>query len=131
MPGCRPVKPAGATATYLGGSRLGHPCERALQFEYAQAPKDEGAGFDGRTLRIFAIGHALEDLAAAWLRAAGFDLYTRKSLAPAKAGGNRPDGGQFGFSIAGGRIAATSTASSPMARRCRGWVTRRCGNARR
>ena len=85
-----------APRTYLGGSRLGHPCERALQFEYAQAPKDEGAAFDGRTLRIFAIGHALEDLAAAWLRGAGFDLYTRK--------GNRPDGGQFGFSVAGGRI---------------------------
>ncbi len=85
-----------APRTYLGGSRLGHPCERALQFEYAQAPKDQGAGFDGRTLRIFAIGHALEDLAAGWLRAAGFDLYTRK--------GNRPDGGQFGFSVAGGRI---------------------------
>lgn len=82
--------------TYLGGSRLGVPCERALQFEYAQAPKDEGAGFGGRTLRVFAIGHALEDLADGWLRAAGFDLYTRK--------GNRPDGGQFGFSVAGGRI---------------------------
>jgi hypothetical protein len=87
---------ATAPRTYLGGSRLGHPCERALQFEYAQAPKDEGAAFDGRTLRIFAIGHALEDLAAGWLRAAGFDLYTRK--------GNRPDGGQFGFSVADGRI---------------------------
>jgi len=87
---------ATAPRTYLGGSRLGVPCERALQFEYAQAPKDEGVGFDGRTLRIFAIGHALEDLAAGWLRAAGFDLYTRR--------GNRPDGGQFGFSVAGGRI---------------------------
>ena len=82
--------------TYLGGSRLGIACERALQFEYVHAPKDEGGGFAGRTLRIFAIGHALEDLAAGWLRAAGFDLYTRK--------GNRPDGGQFGFSVAGGRI---------------------------
>ena len=82
--------------TYLGGSRLGVPCERALQFEYAQAPKDEGSTFGGRTLRIFAIGHALEDLAAAWLRAAGFSLFTRR--------GDRPDGGQFGFSVAGGRI---------------------------
>jgi len=81
---------------YLGGSRIGHACERALQFEFAGAPKDEGSGFSGRTLRIFAIGHALEDLAVSWLRAAGFDLYTRK--------GNRPDGEQFGFSVAGGRI---------------------------
>lgn len=81
---------------YLGGSRVGHACERALQFEFAGAPKDEGADFPGRTLRIFAIGHVLEDLAIKWLRAAGIDLYTRKS--------NDPDGQQFGFSVAGGRI---------------------------
>lgn len=82
--------------TYLGASRLGHACERALQFEFAGAPKDDGADFGGQTLRIFAIGHQLEDLAIRWLRAAGLDLYTRK--------GNRPDGEQFGFSVAGGRI---------------------------
>jgi len=96
--------------TYLGASRLGHACERALQFEFAGAPKGEpgqksvrgtdfpanGADFGGQTLRIFEIGHLLEDLAIRWLRAAGIDLYTRK--------GNRPDGGQFGFSVAGGRI---------------------------
>ncbi len=82
--------------TYLGASRLGHACERALQFEFVGAPKDEGADFGGQTLRIFAIGHQLEDLAIRWLRAAGIDLYTRK--------GNRPDGEQFGFSVAGGRI---------------------------
>ena len=81
---------------YLGGSRLGHACERALQFEFTATPKDEGQDFRGQSLRIFAIGHALEDLAVTWLRGAGFDLYTRK--------GNRPDGGQFGFSVAGGRI---------------------------
>ena len=81
---------------YLGGSRLGHACERALQFEFTATPRDEGQDFSGQTLRIFAIGHALEDLAVTWLRQAGFDLYTRK--------GNRPDGGQFGFSVAGGRI---------------------------
>ena len=81
---------------YLGASRLGLACERALQFEFARAPKDEGQDFSGRSLRIFAIGHQLEDLAIRWLRAAGLDLYTRK--------GNRPDGEQFGFSVAGGRI---------------------------
>lgn len=81
---------------YLGGSRLGVACERALQFEFTATPKDDGARFSGQTLRIFAIGHALEDLAVAWLRDAGFDLYTRK--------GNRPDGEQFGFAIAGGRV---------------------------
>ena len=81
---------------YLGGSRVGHACERALQFEFAGAPKDDGGDFPGRTLRIFAIGHALEDLAIQWLRVAGIDLYTRK--------GNRPDGEQFGFAVADGRI---------------------------
>ena len=81
---------------YLGGSRLGHSCERALQFEFTHAPKDAGQEFSGQLLRIFAIGHVLEDLAVTWLHAAGFDLYTRK--------GNRPDGGQFGFSVAAGRI---------------------------
>ena len=82
--------------TYLGASRLGHACERALQFEFTTTPKDEGQDFSGRLLRIFAIGHSLEDLAIRWLRGAGFELYTQK--------GNRPDGGQFGFSVAGGRI---------------------------
>lgn len=81
---------------YLGGSRLGHACERALQFEFTATPKDDGQEFTGQALRIFAIGHALEELAVTWLRRAGFDLYTRK--------GNRPDGGQLGFSVAGGRI---------------------------
>ena len=79
--------------TYLGASRLGHPCERALQFEFAGAPKDDGSDFGGQTLRIFAIGHQLQDLAIRWLRAAGIDLVTQKR-----------DGGQFGFSVAGGRI---------------------------
>ena len=85
---------------YLGGSRVGHACERALQFEFAGAPKDQGTDFSGQTLRIFAIGHALEDLAVRWLHAAGLDLYTRK--------GNDPDGEQFGFSVAGGRIRGTA-----------------------
>ena len=81
---------------YLGGSRLGVACERALQFEYAQAPKDDGREFNGQTLRIFAAGHLFEDMAIRWLRLAGFDLYTTR--------GNRPGGEQFGFSVAGGRI---------------------------
>ena len=41
---------------YLGGSRLGHACERALQFEFTATPKDDGADFliaaaDCRTFR--------------------------------------------------------------------------------
>jgi len=78
---------------YLGGSRLGDPCARRLQFEYLNMPRDPGAGFPGRTLRTFALGHSLEDLAVEWLRKAGLDLRTR----------NR-GGEQFGFSVAGGRV---------------------------
>jgi hypothetical protein len=78
---------------YLGASRLGVACERALQYEYAQAPVDPGRELPGRTLRIFAVGHVLEDLIIQWLRVAGFDLYTR-----------RQNGEQFGFSVAKGRV---------------------------
>jgi hypothetical protein len=78
---------------YLGGSRLGESCARRLQYEYLKVPKDEGADFSGQSLRIFALGHVLEDLAIDWLRRAGFDLRTR----------NR-HGDQFGFSVAGGRV---------------------------
>ncbi len=79
--------------SYLGASRLGVSCERALQFEFTNTPKDEDGDFPGRILRVFDVGHALEDLVINWLRAAGFDLYTRKQ-----------DGHQFGFSVAGGKI---------------------------
>ena len=79
--------------SYLGASRLGVACERALQYEYARAPVDPGRELPGRVLRIFEVGHVLEALAIRWLRLAGFDLHTEKA-----------DGGQFGFSVAGGRI---------------------------
>lgn len=78
---------------YLGASRLGVACDRALQFEFTDTPRDPGAGLDGRTLRVFEIGHALEEVAIRWLRASGVDLVTRTR-----------DGGQIGFSVAGGRI---------------------------
>ncbi len=84
---------------YLGASRLGVPCARALQFEYAHAPRDDGRELSGRALRIFAAGHLFEDLAIGWLRQAGFDLRTRKA-----DGGLRRSHRQFGFSVAGGRI---------------------------
>src|SRR5690606_40802423 len=56
-------------------------------------PPDPGKEFEGRTLRIFAVGHAFEDLAIWWLRRARFDLRTQAR-----------NGGQFGFETAGGRI---------------------------
>ena len=78
---------------YLGASRLGVPCERALQYEFLLTPKDDGRDFNGQTLRIFQAGHVFEELAIKWLRQAGFDLYTEKQ-----------NGYQFGFSVAKGRI---------------------------
>ena len=78
---------------YLGASRLGVACERALQFEYAKAPIDHGRDTPGRMLRIFERGHVMEDCMVAWLRDAGLDLRGRKA-----------DGEQFGFSVADGRL---------------------------
>lgn len=78
---------------YLGASRLGVSCNRALQFEFADAPVDPGRETPGRTLRIFEVGHVLEDLAVRWLRLAGIELLTRDS-----------QGEQFGFSVCEGRI---------------------------
>src|SRR5689334_14804097 len=62
--------------SYLGASRVGIACERALQLEYAKAPIDPGREFSGRILRIFERGHVAEASMIRWLRAAGFDLRT-------------------------------------------------------
>ncbi len=78
---------------YLGASRIGEPCARKLVYEITSTPKDDGREFAARTLRIFEVGHQLEDLCVGWLRSAGLDVRTR----------NRA-GEQFGFSIADGRI---------------------------
>lgn len=75
---------------YLGGSKLGEDCARALQYGYEGF---EGKPFPAKTHMIFAMGHAGEEALAKVLKAAGFDLRTHKA-----------DGGQFGFSTAGGRI---------------------------
>jgi len=75
--------------TYLGGSRLGVECERALQFEYFNTPKDEGKDFPGRVLRIFRRGHWAEDYLIECINDAGFDLRTEKP--------NSKE--QYGFSV--------------------------------
>ena len=85
---------AGDARQLVGGlDPIGESCSRRLQYEYLKAPKDADAEFCGQSLRIFALGHVLEDLAIEWLRKAGFDLRVR----------NR-HGEQFGFSAAGGRV---------------------------
>ena len=80
--------------TYLGASRLGVSCERALQYEFAKAPVDPGREHPGRLLRIFERGHLSEDSMIQWLRDAGFDLRTTKA-----------NGEQFGFAALDGRLA--------------------------
>ncbi|MFC4157977.1 hypothetical protein [Chitinimonas lacunae] len=91
--GMQRARAAQPRRTYLGASRLGAECERALQYEYAAAPVDAGRDTDGRILRIFERGHVMEDCAVTWLRAAGFDLRTRKA-----------NGDQFGFTALDGRL---------------------------
>ena len=78
---------------YLGASRLGVSCNRALQFEYTDTPKDEDQNFTGKILRIFEAGHVFEDLMINWLKLAGINLVTQKQ-----------NGNQFGFAVAGGKI---------------------------
>ena len=82
-----------APRRYLGASRLGVACERALQYEYTNKIVDHGRHAHGRLLRIFRRGHIVEDCMVEWLREAGFDLRTRQD-----------DGEQFGFSVADGRL---------------------------
>jgi len=78
---------------YLGASRLGVQCSRALQYEYEHQPVDPGREHSGRLLRIFERGHVTEDCMVKWLDYAGFDLRTTGA-----------DGQQFGFSVLDGRL---------------------------
>lgn len=78
---------------YLGGSAIGEPCARRLQYEFVNTPKDEGSGFPARTRRIFYRGHQGEDWVAKWIKDAGFNLRT-----------HTPRGDQFGFDDCDGRF---------------------------
>ena len=77
---------------YLGASRLGEPCTRALQYEYTKIPRDKP--FTGQTLRIFEMGHALEKMAWQWLQSAGFVIETQDPTT----------GAAYGFSVADGQL---------------------------
>lgn len=79
--------------TYLGGSSLGNDCARQVQYRYMQVPPDEDKMFPARTLRIFDMGHFIEDLMAKYLRDAGFELKTHDT-----------NGKQFGFAVADEQI---------------------------
>ena len=72
--------------TYMGGSRVGVECERAMQYETLKVPVDPSREFSGRILRVFERGHWVESAMVRWLRLAGFGLMAEQK-----------DGGQFGF----------------------------------
>lgn len=78
---------------YLGASRWGHHCERALGYEYHKTPKDEGSGFSSNTYRIFDMGHDVEARMISYMKMAGFDLQTIGK-----------DGKQLGFMVCDGRM---------------------------
>jgi hypothetical protein len=79
--------------SYLGASRWGHHCERALGYEYHRTPKDAGSGFKADTYRIFDMGHDVERRAAEYLIMAGYDLQTHGK-----------NGKQLGFMVANDRL---------------------------
>lgn len=60
---------------YVGASSVGGSCERAIQFEFAGAPREKDFAPD--TLRKFDFGHMGEELARAWFFDAGFQLVQR------------------------------------------------------
>jgi hypothetical protein len=76
---------------YLGASLLGNKCARYIQYTFAGIAPDKPD--TGQLLRIFEIGHVLEDVIAEWIRMAGFELETRDA-----------DGNPFGFTQAAGKI---------------------------
>jgi hypothetical protein len=79
--------------TYLGGSRLGVHCDRALQYEFTGHPVDLDKRFSGRILRIFSRGHWVESLVIECMKKAGLGIIEH----------NR-DGKQFGFVSHGGYV---------------------------
>jgi len=80
---------------YLGASRLGVPCSRALQYEYIRAISGKTIQlYNPDRLRNFEVGRLFEKLLIEWLQHSGFKLITHDK-----------DGKQFGFAVADGKIA--------------------------
>lgn len=68
--------------TYMGASILGTECDRALWYKFKHPTTVD----DARVLRIFELGHRIEDIIIADLRLAGITVFTHGE-----------DGEQFGF----------------------------------
>ena len=80
---------------YVGASAVGADCERALQLEFAGAPKE--TTFGPNTLRKFDLGHMSEEISRAWLSDGGFTIAQR----------SQKTGQLFRFSQLGGKFAGT------------------------
>lgn len=80
---------------YVGASAVGADCERALQFEYAGAPREKA--FGPNTLRKFDLGHMSEEISRAWLSDGGFHISQR----------SQKTGQLFRFSQLDGKFAGT------------------------
>ena len=78
---------------YLGASLIGNNCEAFLQMQLKGYPSKD---FAPHTLRIFALGHVLEDMVVADLRKAGFKVMEKDDLT----------GRQFEWKECGGHVKA-------------------------
>jgi|TARA_R100001460_G_scaffold15989_2_gene35194 hypothetical protein len=78
---------------YIGGSNIGTPCTRKLQYHLEATPRDKQKPLTGDTLRIFQAGHTYEDMLILWLKKGGFGIKTRDRR-----------GQQFAFEAANGNI---------------------------
>lgn len=109
---------------YLGGSRLGVECLRALGYEHADNKmalatiralrlleggaddvdaflQKRGTPFEGKALRRFRLGHIHEEETIRWLRLAGFDLRTHNSQGKQFKWSLEYEAGKLGGSIDG------------------------------
>lgn len=75
--------------TYLGGSIIGKPCERALWYAF----RGEVASFDARMLRLFDSGHREEARIIEDLKRAGMKVMDRDDK-----------GDQYAFTMLGGHV---------------------------
>ena len=80
---------------YLGASLIGNNCEAFLQMQLKGYPSKD---FAPHTLRIFALGHVLEDMVVADLKKAGFKVMEKDDLT----------GKQFEWKECGGHVKANA-----------------------
>ena len=77
----------------MGAGIVGAPCKRKTQYDYLGTMPDADHEYNPRMQRIWDRGHMGEELAAGWIREAGYDLRTTNAK-----------GRQFGFRVANGKF---------------------------